>query len=197
MTGFELDRRIREILLNARPETVLSSTAALCELGFGTWQSFLIVEKVITTPEEKRHGNETHDTSAHPELPREAPQSDCLADQPGHQEVRRPGILGARQGRQGAPGQGRTRQGSQRRPGVRRVQGVRQYLLAHSFNYEVDVTHHNTDAYQVPKPVSKKLWIVPERVAFEEVQEQVMRGAIVSHHLPKGSPMIISWRQDL
>jgi hypothetical protein len=47
VNGEELDRRMREILANATPETALSSTAALVELGFGPQASFQMVEKII------------------------------------------------------------------------------------------------------------------------------------------------------
>lgn len=50
MTGAELDRRMREILLKATPETILSSTASLVELGFGPRQSFEMICKVIDHP---------------------------------------------------------------------------------------------------------------------------------------------------
>jgi hypothetical protein len=51
MNGIELDRRMREILSSASRTTVLSSTAALVELGFGARQSFEIVEKCILAKE--------------------------------------------------------------------------------------------------------------------------------------------------
>jgi Holliday junction resolvasome RuvABC DNA-binding subunit len=47
MNGFELDKRMREILTAATRETSLSSTAALVELGFSPRLSWEMVEKVI------------------------------------------------------------------------------------------------------------------------------------------------------
>jgi hypothetical protein len=47
MTGPELDKRMREILLNVTRETVLSSCIALTELGFSGRASFSIIEKCI------------------------------------------------------------------------------------------------------------------------------------------------------
>lgn len=48
MTGEDLDKRMREILAAVTPETVLSSTSALVELGFSAHTSFSLVEKVVT-----------------------------------------------------------------------------------------------------------------------------------------------------
>jgi hypothetical protein len=51
LTGIELDRRMREILLNATRATSLSSAAALVDLGFGAMQSFDIVCTAILAKE--------------------------------------------------------------------------------------------------------------------------------------------------
>lgn len=47
MTGFDLDKEMRAVLLAARPETVLSSTAKLVELGFPARASFDLVAAAI------------------------------------------------------------------------------------------------------------------------------------------------------
>ncbi len=49
------------------------------------------------------------------------------------------------------------------------------------FTYAVDVTkHHDVDGYVTPKLVSKKLWIVPGRVEYEDVLEHVCQGMVVA-----------------
>lgn len=47
MTGIELDKRMREVLTAATSETVLSSVAALVELGFNPQESYKIIIKVL------------------------------------------------------------------------------------------------------------------------------------------------------
>jgi hypothetical protein len=47
MTGLDLDRAMRQILTAATPETILSSTRALADLGFGVRQSYDMIEKII------------------------------------------------------------------------------------------------------------------------------------------------------
>lgn len=51
MNGLDLDKKMREILAGVTRETVLTSTAALVELGFGSKLSYQLVEKVLTAKE--------------------------------------------------------------------------------------------------------------------------------------------------
>lgn len=54
LTGVELDRRMREILLNVTEDTVLSSSAALMDLGFGATQSFQMCEQIILAKQKEK-----------------------------------------------------------------------------------------------------------------------------------------------
>lgn len=47
LTGPELDRRMREIMTNLTPENVLSSCAAMMDLGFGPVQSLDMCEQIL------------------------------------------------------------------------------------------------------------------------------------------------------
>ncbi len=53
MTGEALDRRLREILTAATPDTSLSSTAAIAALGFPPRVAFEIVAKVLIDSDQK------------------------------------------------------------------------------------------------------------------------------------------------
>ncbi len=58
MTGEELDREMRQVLVNATRGNIISSVARLVELGFGTQQSAAIVLKIIDDKEgacERKH----------------------------------------------------------------------------------------------------------------------------------------------
>jgi hypothetical protein len=47
MSPVELDRRFREIAARVTPETILSETRALVELGIGPRAAFLILAKIL------------------------------------------------------------------------------------------------------------------------------------------------------
>ncbi len=47
MTGEELDREIRKVFQSVTPETVLSATARLVELGFGPHLAFTTLATVL------------------------------------------------------------------------------------------------------------------------------------------------------
>lgn len=51
MTGAELDQKMRQIILAVTRETVLSSTAALVELGFAPAASFRMLQGALAAKE--------------------------------------------------------------------------------------------------------------------------------------------------
>jgi hypothetical protein len=55
ISGMDLDRRMREILMAATRETVLSSVSALVELGFPGPLSFTLVSDIIIARDQ--HGS--------------------------------------------------------------------------------------------------------------------------------------------
>ena len=60
MNGIELNRRIREILETVTPETILSSSMAITELGIGVFAAFHLVEAILRArmnlPKERMKG---------------------------------------------------------------------------------------------------------------------------------------------
>jgi hypothetical protein len=51
ISGLELDQQLRAILLNATPETSLSSSAAIAQLGFPARTAFHLVSEVLAARE--------------------------------------------------------------------------------------------------------------------------------------------------
>jgi hypothetical protein len=58
MTSEDLDRKMRQILLDANPATSLSSVKALMELGFSIKASLFVVLDVLKAKEEGRYPHE-------------------------------------------------------------------------------------------------------------------------------------------
>jgi hypothetical protein len=55
LDGVALDRRLREILISVTRANVISSAAAICELGFGARQAIDICDDVIRAKDEGRY----------------------------------------------------------------------------------------------------------------------------------------------